>query len=321
MNRTDRLLAILLELQAKGWQRAEDLAATFEVSKRTIYRDMLALAESNVPVVSSPGQGYSLIEGYFLPPLSFTTDEAIVLLLGTDYMEQSFDAQYQAAARSATSKIQTVLSQRLRDELRDLQRSMRFIALNPIENPTRPEIIQQLRRAILQRRTIRMTYHTRQGDDVAGRKNTREADPYALVHLDKAWYVSAFDHLRKDMRHFRLDRIDQLTVLNVTFTRPSGYVPLASPDTDRTISVRALFHPSIARWVREDPSFYAVALEDSPDGLVVTFRVRQEGDLLQYLLGWGARVRVLEPASVRSKLIEEMQAALGGYTTVAEPSS
>jgi hypothetical protein len=81
MNRTDRLLAIVLELQARKEVRAEDLAATFDVSKRTIYRDMLALAESSVPIVSIPGQGYSLVEGYFLPPLAFNTDEAIMLLL------------------------------------------------------------------------------------------------------------------------------------------------------------------------------------------------------------------------------------------------
>jgi len=68
MNRTDRLLAIVLELQAQGKRRAEDLAATFEVGKRTIYRDIQALCEAGVPVISTPGQGYSLVEGYFLPP-------------------------------------------------------------------------------------------------------------------------------------------------------------------------------------------------------------------------------------------------------------
>ena len=88
MNRTDRLLAILLEIQAKKQVRAEDLAAIFEVSKRTIYRDVLALMESGVPVVAIPGQGYSLVEGYFLPPLTFNTDEAIMLLLGADFMAQ-----------------------------------------------------------------------------------------------------------------------------------------------------------------------------------------------------------------------------------------
>src|SRR5436190_12167801 len=121
MNRTDRLLAIVLELQAKRHQRAEDLAATFEVSKRTIYRDMMALSESGVPVVSAPGQGYSLVDGYFLPPLSFSTDEAIMLLLGSDFVAQNFDAQYRTAAYSASSKIEVVLPENLRTEVRYLQ--------------------------------------------------------------------------------------------------------------------------------------------------------------------------------------------------------
>src|SRR5258708_36324671 len=121
MKRTDRLVAILREVQAKGHQRAEDLGATFEVTKRTIYRDMLALAESGVPVVSVPGQGYSLVEGYFLPPLSFTTDEAILLLLGSDFVAQNVDAQYQSAAHSASRKIEAVLGPDLREEVRYLQ--------------------------------------------------------------------------------------------------------------------------------------------------------------------------------------------------------
>jgi predicted DNA-binding transcriptional regulator YafY len=117
LNRTDRLLAIVLELQARGRQRAEDLAATFEISKRTIYRDMLALGEAGVPLISTPGHGYTLMQGYFLPPLSFTTEEATMLLLGSDYIGQNFDEQYQAAAQSASRKIESVLPERLRDDL------------------------------------------------------------------------------------------------------------------------------------------------------------------------------------------------------------
>jgi predicted DNA-binding transcriptional regulator YafY len=86
MNRTDRLLAIVLELQRKDNQRAEDLAAIFETSKRTIYRDIQALCESGVPVVSQPGLGYSLVKGYFLPPVSFSSDEATMLLLGNQFV-------------------------------------------------------------------------------------------------------------------------------------------------------------------------------------------------------------------------------------------
>src|SRR5437667_11404918 len=101
MNRTGRLLAIVLELQGKGKQRAEDLARTFETSKRTIYRDIEALCEAGVPLISIPGRGYSLMEGYFFPPLSFTTDEATMLLLGSDCMAQNFDAHYRLAAQAA----------------------------------------------------------------------------------------------------------------------------------------------------------------------------------------------------------------------------
>src|SRR5919108_2232782 len=129
MNRTDRLLAIILELQGKGRQRAEDLAETFETSKRTIYRDVQALGEAGVPIVSIPGQGYSLMKGYFLPPLSFTTDEATMLLLGSDFMAQNFDAQYRQAAQSAGRKISGVLPEKLRDEGDYLQKSIRFISL------------------------------------------------------------------------------------------------------------------------------------------------------------------------------------------------
>lgn len=96
MNRIDRLLAIVLELQRqkRSYYRAKDLAATFEVSHRTIYRDLIALREMGVPIAVVERQGYALIEGYFLPPLSFTVDEALILALGSDFMAKNFDEQY-----------------------------------------------------------------------------------------------------------------------------------------------------------------------------------------------------------------------------------
>ncbi|MEM9777196.1 MAG: HTH domain-containing protein, partial [Chloroflexota bacterium] len=71
MNKMERMLSIVLELQSREWTKAEALAAQFEVSKRTIYRDMQALTEAGVPVMAMTGQGYGLMDGYFLPPLNF----------------------------------------------------------------------------------------------------------------------------------------------------------------------------------------------------------------------------------------------------------
>jgi predicted DNA-binding transcriptional regulator YafY len=310
MNRTDRLLAIVLELQAKKQVRAEDLAATFEVTKRTIYRDMLALDESGVPIVSVPGQGYSLVEGYFLPPLSFSTDEAIMLLLGTDFAAQNFDAQYRDAAQSANRKIVAVLPEKLRREVEYLESSIRFVALN---GPFAPETLQKLRRAIIQRRTVRFRYHARPHDGTPGESRPREADPYGLLHIAGTWVLIAYCHLRRARRNFRLDRMEDVAILDRGFARPPDFQFEQDDHDGRTIVVRALFDHQTARWVQESPSFFQVSQEAHPDGLLITLNVQQPGEVLNWLLSWGSHVRVLEPDSLREMLAREAQAILDNH--------
>ncbi len=274
MNRTDRLLAIVLELQGKGHQRAEDLAETFETSKRTIYRDMQALGQVGVPLISVPGRGYALMKGYFLPPLSFTTDEATMLLLGSDFTAQSFDAQYRAAAQSASRKIEGVLPEQLRNEVHYLQNSIRFISGDNLEHSPRAELLQQLRRAIIQRITVRFCYHTRHTEDGKGEQNNREADPYGLIHIRGAWHLVAWCHLRQDMRNFRLERMEHLELLPKMFDRPTNFTMRGvRSDDSRSIIVRVLFDAEVARWVQEAPSFYTVSQERTSAGLLVTLSV------------------------------------------------
>jgi predicted DNA-binding transcriptional regulator YafY len=310
MNRTDRLLAIVLELQGRGRQRAEDLAATFETSKRTIYRDIQALCEAGVPLMSTPGRGYALMEGYFLPPLSFSTDEATMLLLGSGVMAQHFDAQYRAAAESASRKILGVLPQNLRSEVQGLQESIHFIESRAQPKTQEQSKLQHLRRAILQRTRVRFRYYRRQGGDDEPAPDEREADPYALVHVGDAWYLTAYCHLRRGIRIFRLERMDDLALLSATFIRPAGFRVGMRPDEQREVTVRALFAAEVARWVQETPSFFTASMEDTPDGLLVTLQVRHEREVLQWLLGWGRAVRVLEPASLQRLIAEEAQALL-----------
>ncbi|HEX2618500.1 MAG TPA: YafY family protein [Phototrophicaceae bacterium] len=315
MNRTDRLLAIVLEIQAKRHTRAEDLAATFEVTKRTIYRDIQALSESGVPIVGMPGEGYSLVEGYFLPPLTFTADEAIMLLLGTDFAGQNFDAQYRSAAQAANHKIITVLPDKLRREVEYLASSIRFIALNG-SSAYKPETLQQLRRAIIQRRTVRFRYYARDhvSVDKSDTSSHRDADPYALIHVGGVWLLIAYCHLRHDRRNFRLDRMEDFVVLDQTFTRPADFTIQPDDDSDeRTVIVRALFDPATARRVREIPSFFQTTLEDHPDGLLVTLTVQHPGEVLNWLLSWGSHVRVLDPESLQTMLAHEAAGILKNH--------
>jgi predicted DNA-binding transcriptional regulator YafY len=314
MNRTDRLLAILLELQRKGARRAEDLAATFETSKRTIYRDIQALCESGVPVVAQPGVGYSLVEGYFLPPVSFSVDEATMLLLGADSAAQNFDAQYRDAAASAGRKIEAVLSEKLRGEVEYLRGSIAFVTPATLVSGKSASFLPQLRRAIIERRTIRFDYHTRYSQDGRDARNTREADPYAMLHYGGAWYLIGHCHLRMGVRNFRLDRMAELRLLDKTFDRPPNFRLEEPVDDQRNLKVVALFSPEAAPWVRESWSYYVDSMEEVADGLLVTMRVRVENAILQWLFSWGAQVRVLEPESLRRRLMAEAGKILENYS-------
>ncbi|KAB8145709.1 YafY family transcriptional regulator [Chloroflexia bacterium SDU3-3] len=309
MNRTDRLLAIVLELQARGQRRAQDLAAAFAVSKRTIYRDVLALCEAGVPVVSEPGKGYSLVEGYFLPPLRFTLEEALLLLLGSDVMAKSFDAEYRAAARNAGRKISGVLPDDLRPQVESIQERIQFFQSG---RRTEAEQLPTIRWAIIKQQTLRFHYHARAGQ-AGDHSLDREADPYELVFVAGHWYMVAHCHMRGDIRNFRLDRIDRLSLLPRLFARPSDFAVGQVARGERQLVVRVLFDAAVARWVREDSLFYIDSNEKTASGLLVTLRVRHESDVLQWLLGWGAHARVLEPASLAQRLRAEAEALLLRY--------
>jgi predicted DNA-binding transcriptional regulator YafY len=313
MNRTDRLLAIVLELQGKGKQRAEDLARTFETSRRTIYRDIEALCEAGVPLISIPGQGYSLMKGYFLPPLSFTTDEATMLLLGSDFMAQNFDAQYRQAAQAAGRKIAGVLPEKLHDDVDYLQKSIRFVSFGTAHNPTEQELLQQLRRAIIEHTTVRFRYHTRHSRESQSTSMIREANPYGLVHIYNDWNLVAYCHLRKDIRIFRLDRMEDLELLAKTFERPANFAMQEQRSEVRDITVRVLFAKEVMRWVRESRSYYTVAEEETTEGLLVTLKIRQESEIVQWLLSWGRHMRVLEPESLRRRMVEEAERMLRNH--------
>lgn len=305
MNRTDRLLGVLLELQRRKWVRAEDLAARFETSKRTIYRDVMALCETGVPIRSQSGLGYSLVEGYFLPPVSFTADEAIMLLLGSDFAAQNFDAQYREAARSATGKIESVITEPLRSEVQYLQNSLVFIAP---DNPGKSiKLLTQLRTAIIERQRIRFNYHTRYTKSGQSERNLREADPYGLVHFGDAWYLVAYCHLRKDFRTFKFDRLSELSLLEQVFKRRPDFKMDQPVDDGRTLEVKVLFDHEITDWVKESRLYFITSAEPTDDGLLVTLHLHTEEELLDWLLSWGSRMRILSPESLRLRVITEAE--------------
>ncbi len=319
MNRTDRLLAILLELQHKGRLRAEDLAETFETSKRTIYRDIQALSESGVPIVATPGSGYALMDGYFLPPVSFTADEGTLLLLGSDYAARLFDHQYQQSARAASQKIEAILSPALRERVQYLRNSLQLLSLDPSYRSAGrdehwEERLQQVRTAILEGRRLELVYQKREIAGTVQPEERRQVDPFGCVNIHGVWHLIGHCHLREEIRQFRLDRICSLRVMPEKSSRPEDFsIVDYEPQQNRNCVVQVLFRPETARSARECRPYYWTAEQETEDGLEMTLHVRQEDDVLQWILGWGAQVKVLKPATLREKVRQQAEKMLDQY--------
>lgn len=300
MNRTDRLLAIVLELQAKKSVRAEDLAYHFSITKRTVYRDIQSLCEAGVPVLAVPGKGYGLVEGYFLPPVAFTREEATMLILGGDFAAQNFDAQFRTAARQAISKIEAVLSSETRRDVAYLRESVRFVAFPAHGNDTLEESLRLIRRAIIDRRVVSFAYHRPFGED---RKTKRRADPYALVHIGGNWIMSGHCHLRNDLRSFRLGRMDAVEVLDRTFERPRRFrLSQLAQDRGPTVTARVHVGNETARWVLESSRYHVAGHRKSGSGVVMTVRANSLDQVAAIIMAWGSDARVLGPQAVREKV-------------------
>lgn len=315
MNKTERQLAITLELQRSKMLRAEDLASQFEASVRTIYRDIQALSEAGVPILGSPGRGYSLMEGYFLPPVSFTAEEAVSLLMGADFIEQRLDTDYGIYAKSAKRKIEATLSEAVRNESTLVRETMRLLHVGEASTEERVKTyLHQVRDAILKECKISFMYIKKMPGTDGNRKNKRVVSPYGLTLVHGNWVLIARCDMRQDIRHFRLSRMTELSVLEDQFLLPndfdlSSYRP---PDNrDERILIRA--NPEIVDKIIEVVNFYIESIEERKEDVIFQFRVRYPEELMHYLLGWGGDIEVIEPKSLRFKIREVAKKILEHY--------
>ena len=237
-----------------------------------------------------------------------------MLLLGSDVMAQSFDEQYRAAAESAGRKIAGVLPERLREDVQALRKRIAFVQQDVQVTPDESRWLMLLRRAMLESHQVRFSYYARSHADGAQTPMTRTVHPYGLTHVRNVWFLTAWDTTRRALRRFRLARMEDVVVLEETFPPPQNFrAGMGERSTDHLIEARALVDAEVARWAQENPSFFRVAEEMTPDGLLVTLRVRDEEDVLQWLLGWGRHVRVLQPESLRQRIAAEAEALLAGH--------
>lgn len=206
MRRADRMLQIIQILRRhRRPVTARALADELEVSLRTIYRDMSALDASGVPVAGEAGVGYVLGEGYDLPPLMFNVSELEAIMLGARLVEGRGDVELARGARDVVAKVSAVLHPALRPVLLDAPLFAPSARCNMADQVDAAAI----RQAIREGRKIEIAYV-----DEAGRETWRRVWPIAVAYFESARLIAAWCELRQAFRHFRTDRIRELTVLD-----------------------------------------------------------------------------------------------------------
>jgi len=209
--RLSRLTAILTQLQTKRLLTASELAIQFSVSKRTIYRDLKALEQAGVPILTEEGKGYLLMEGYRIPPIMFSESEANALITAEQLILKNKDASFVKEYSEAINKIKSVLRNATKDKANLL--SNRIIFRQNIDNDRTSNFLSPLQLALTNFYMIKIKYHSPETNQTT----ERTIEPFAIYSTQENWLLIAFCRLRKDFRAFRLDRIKNLTTLPEQF--------------------------------------------------------------------------------------------------------
>ncbi|HXU78835.1 MAG TPA: YafY family protein [Methylomirabilota bacterium] len=321
MNRVDRLMAIALRLQSRRLVRAEDIATHFEISVRTVYRDMAALCEAGIPILAEAGVGYSLVKGYHLPPVMFTGEEASALSIGGKLVEHLTDASLRKQMDSALLKIRSVLPRDRQDYLDRLERSTTVISRGTDAIPRlRSEALIPVQRALAERRVLALDYQAGQAREVT----RREVEPLGLVYYSDNWHLIAYCRLRRDVRDFRTDRILKLQLQTEVFTDHvdfslKGYLEAerhAGRHAGKFEMARIRFRPEVIERVRRERFWGLIEETPDEDGYAVTLLDCSLEWLAGWVLSFGSKAEVIAPKALKEIVSGEADKIAAKYSFI-----
>lgn len=315
LNRTERLFALILLLQNRPNLTSKELAEHFGVSRRTVFRDLRALSESGVPLTYAEGGGYEILEGYQLPPLMLSAREAATLLIGTEFMKLQPDASLRKDAGEVELKVRSVLPVEVRDyidRLKDRTVLDPYWLYSPEDEDEEKGRWYELSEAVARQRSLIMEYLV----ESRGEMTKRKVDPLGLVYYTDHWNLIAHDHLRKDVRNFRLDNIHTMHVLMERFERPEGFdlaefVKVSGGVEKRRIAVR--FRKAVYRNARRSVPAEIDEEEVRGDEISVTFDFENLEYVAKWLIRFGSEAVVDEPDELRALIREEAIATARQY--------
>lgn len=217
MNRIDRLNAILIHLQSKKIVKAQEIADRFNISLRTVYRDIRSLEQGGVPIGAEAGIGYFINSEYHLPPIMFKQDEASAFLLAEKLISKFSDAKVSDAFKSALFKVKSVLKSSEKDHLENLENKISILSREPSESKNQNLYLMDIQTALANKKQLRVVYTAIYN----GKSTQRDIEPVSLCNYDMNWHLIAYCLLRQDYRDFRLDRFSEVSVLDGEIKQPN----------------------------------------------------------------------------------------------------
>jgi predicted DNA-binding transcriptional regulator YafY len=314
MNRTDRLVAMVMHLQGRRLVRAEDMAAHFEVSVRTIYRDIAALGEAGVPIAGEAGVGYSLVRSYHLPPVMLTADEAAALFVGAEMVRQFTDASLSEPMNAALDKLRAVLPRDRQEHVERLARQTVIVGRprHGDADPTAQPWLLAVQRGVAQRRVLRLDYR---GRELVETK--RDVEPLGVVCYGGAWYLVAWCRLRRDVRHFRVDRIRTLAMLDEHFPMRGDFSltkHLEACDARSAMLPVRVWFADVAHERARRESYATLVEECRRDGgaefSLTTWSLEW---MAQWVLSFGGNAEALEPVRLRELVCAGLEKTVQRY--------
>lgn len=293
-----RLLGILSVLQKKGHVTVPALAEQFEVSARTVLRDLDTLGEAGFPIVTAQGRGggVSLMDGFSLDGTVLTEEELSAILSGLSSLDSVSDASHTA---------------RLRQKLGGTHDEPHIsIDLGAFHTESLTHKIAQIEDAIRTCRTLAFHYYYEKGDE------DKEIEPLKIVYRWSAWYVFGWCPARTDFRLYKLDRMSSLTRTETSFVPrdiPPGRLEFGSNMTDH-LTVSAVYASAASYRVIEQYGLRGEMYTDA-DGLHADIGFSTWEQALTWFLSFGSQVTVTAPAEFVSLYLEEIGKILGKYKT------
>ena len=304
MNRIDRISAILIQLQSRRVVKAADIAERFNISLRTVYRDVRTLEEAGIPLIGEAGVGYSIMDGYRLPPVMFTREEATAFLTAEKFVEKLTDSTTMKHHQSAMYKVRAILKTAEKDALEDLDGSIEVLKSHRQKQATgNTDHIQAILDGIVQKKLLCIDYFAGHSQEFT----KRDVEPVGIFYLDSFWHLIAYCRLRNDYRDFRIDRISKLIITDTIYNNsrhPTLKAYIAQTAKEKQLeTVMIKVDKEIAHYL-EHQKYYSGFISEKAIGnkIEMTFLTTSIEGFARWFMMFGDHAEIISPDHLKEKI-------------------